>query len=164
MFRCFLLLLLCLPPIRTRSGIYVDNGLGQTIMDLEVSEDERLELEARLREFLGIPEGRPRASADPFGRAAPKFLMDVYRSLMEDEDGGRRKRNLGLDLSREEQSAIDVSDLIVTLESVGETFINYVNREPVWNRACFHRGGGILYVCNKCKGNERARDQWFLIN
>lgn len=124
------LLVFCCFPLRiwtVRSGIFVDNGIDQTVMDMEITDDEKRELKIKLLDFLGLPGyGRRTSKDEDLKKPAPRFLMDIYKSLMkeEDDDGKRWKRDADLSFSKDEQNAIDVSDLIMTFESVGNnTFL-----------------------------------------
>lgn len=95
-------------------------------MDMEMSDDEKKELKVKLLDFLGLPGNKGRAGKNvDLKKPAPRFLMNVYETLMEDGDSGRKKRSAEINLSKEEQDAIDISDLIMTFESVGEIFLNY---------------------------------------
>lgn len=54
---CVLNLIYCV--LGGLSGLYVDNGAGQTVMDTMMSTDDQLEIEHEILELLGLPE-RPR--------------------------------------------------------------------------------------------------------
>lgn len=87
-----------------------------------MSDEEKKELEAELLMFLGLPVNHRRTDRGiDLKKSAPRYLMDVYEALMDEGDGsGRKKRNAGTSLSREEQDVIDVSDLIMTFENEGK--------------------------------------------
>lgn len=55
-------------------------------------------------------------------KSAPKFLLDIYRTLLDEdeEDHGRSKRESDLNLSGDEQQKIDQSDVIMTFESISK--------------------------------------------
>ncbi|KAB0797560.1 hypothetical protein PPYR_08553 [Photinus pyralis] len=101
------------------AGLYIDNGLDQTIIDRAMSTQEKHEMELEILNLLGLPNRPRRGINAPLRKSAPRFLMDVYRSLMEkDEEGiGRVDRSADLYISGEEQTAIDESDVIMTFES-----------------------------------------------
>lgn len=105
------------------AGLYVDNGLDQTIIERIMTKQERREMELEILNLLGLPN-RPRRGVNaPLRKSAPRFLMDVYRSLMEkdNEDGKHRsERSTDLYISGEEQNAIDESDIIMTFESISK--------------------------------------------
>lgn len=107
----------------SRPGIYIDNGFDQTVMDMAITEREKRDMELQFLNLLGLPERPRRVSGNPtLRRSAPRFLMDVYKTLMEEEnEDGRKKRSVELNLSGEEQNAIDISDVIMTFESIGKS-------------------------------------------
>lgn len=43
-----------------QSGIYVDNGVDQTVMHRALDEDEKMEASDNILEFLGLPDRPPR--------------------------------------------------------------------------------------------------------
>ncbi|XP_066601960.1 protein 60A-like [Prorops nasuta] len=107
------------------SGLYVDNGLDQTVVHRVVSQREKREVEHEILNLLGLPE-RPRgASHKGHGvngdrpqvkRSAPKFLLDIYKNaLEEDENDKPMKHKISeFDLSGQDLRAIDQSDVIMT--------------------------------------------------
>lgn len=52
--------------------------------------------------------------------------MDIYKSLLDQDDAGNRriKREADLSLSGEEQKKIDQSDVIITFESISKCLYN----------------------------------------
>jgi bone morphogenetic protein 7 len=102
-----------------KAAIYIDNGFDQTAIEREISKVEKHEMELEILNLLGLPN-RPKRISKSLKRSAPKFLLDVYKSLMEKENEGhsRSKRSVDLNLSGEEQNAIDESDVIMTFESI----------------------------------------------
>lgn len=91
-------------------------------MDAEITDEEKRELEDKILDFLGLPGYNkiPSRNAD-LKKPAPRFLMDIYKSWMEEEEDGKRKRReIELSLTKDEQDAIEISDLIMTFESAGE--------------------------------------------
>lgn len=103
----------------------MDNGFDQTVMDMAISEREKKDMEMQFLNLLGLPERPRRVNGNPtLRKSAPRFLMDVYKTLMEEDDEeGRSKRSVELNLSGEEQNAIDISDVIMTFESIGESLL-----------------------------------------
>lgn len=91
-------------------------------MDMAITEKEKRDMELQFLNLLGLPERPRRVSGNPtLRRSAPRFLMDVYKTLMEEEsEEGRKKRSVELNLSGEEQNAINISDVIMTFESIGK--------------------------------------------
>lgn len=98
------------------SGLYFDNGLDQTVIHRAMTRHERLVVEHEILELLGLGE-RPRRGGAPPDRAAPSFLMDVYKQLAEEHDQARPTRSSEMALTGDEQHAIDESDLIITFQA-----------------------------------------------
>ncbi|XP_055845986.1 protein 60A-like [Episyrphus balteatus] len=107
--------------LASQSGIYMDNGVDQTIMHRILDDSERIDVEDEILEFLGLPE-RPRRKHSHLSlrKSAPQFLLDVYHRLNDEEDDDilmRSKRdtqnhdNFITDLDKQ---AIDQSDIIMT--------------------------------------------------
>ncbi|XP_014234703.1 protein 60A [Trichogramma pretiosum] len=103
------------------SGLYVDNGHDQTVIQRSVSESEKREVEHEILSLLGLPERPPRRLHNtPNGgnhrpqvrRSAPRFLLDVYRDSL--ARGSSRLTTSEFDLSGQELRAIDQSDAIAT--------------------------------------------------
>lgn len=97
------------------SGIYYDNGLDQTVMQKLLTKQEKREVEHEILNLLGLPS-RPRRRENldrvHLGSSAPKFLLDVYRSLL-DHPSQRTVRS-EFTLSGQDQQAIDESDIIMS--------------------------------------------------
>lgn len=106
----------------TPSGLYVDNGLDQTVIEHSMTIQERQDIELEILHLLGLPD-RPRTH--PSGlpgdlqRSAPRFLMDVYKSLVERENGREERSadDMEVELSGDERNAIEESDVIMTFEN-----------------------------------------------
>ncbi|XP_056645982.1 protein 60A [Diorhabda sublineata] len=103
----------------SRSGIYIDNGLDQTAMERAMTRDEKKEMELEILSLLGLPKRPRKISKSPLKRSAPRFLLDIYKTLMEqdNDENNRAKRNTEVYLSGEEQHQIHESDVIMTFES-----------------------------------------------
>lgn len=104
-----------------QAGLYIDNGLDQTVIDRVMSKQEKREMELEILNLLGLPNRPRRGINAPLRKSAPRFLMDVYKSLLdkENEDENKRyDRSADLYISGEEQNAIDKSDVIMTFESI----------------------------------------------
>lgn len=97
------------------SGFYVDNGFDQTMIERIMTKEEKREVEYEILNMLGLPNRPRKKITAPLKKSAPRFLMDVYKTLM--EDSNRHTRSTELNLSGEEQQAIDESDIIMTFES-----------------------------------------------
>lgn len=100
------------------SGFYVDNGFDQTMIERIMTKEEKREVEYEILNMLGLPNRPRKKITAPLKKSAPRFLMDVYKTLM--EDSNRHTRSTELNLSGEEQQAIDESDIIMTFESQSE--------------------------------------------
>ncbi|KAL0273560.1 UNVERIFIED_CONTAM: hypothetical protein PYX00_006197 [Menopon gallinae] len=96
------------------SGIYYDNGVDQTVIQKLLTRQEKREVEREILNLLGLPS-RPRPRRTPnvdLGSSAPKFLLDIYKSLL-DNPSSRAVRSK-LTLSGRDQQAIDESDVIMS--------------------------------------------------
>jgi hypothetical protein len=111
----WLMLLLVVPPLvrAALSGLYVDNGVDRTEMARALTHSERREVEHEILSLLGLSSRPPRA---PPGSAAPQFLLDVYKSLLETPRGD-------LNLSGRDLNAINESDVIMSFASRSECFL-----------------------------------------
>lgn len=121
---CFLLVNISVVFSTPNAGIYVDNGFDQTAIEHLMSVDEKKNIEVEILNLLGLPN-RPRKINKALKKSAPRFLLDIYKSLMvkDDEDNYRVKRDADgsdINLSGEEQQQIDESDVIMTFESVSK--------------------------------------------
>lgn len=101
------------------SGLYIDNGVDQTIIHHAMTRRERQVVEHEILDLLGLGV-RPRLSRGPSGRSAPAFLLDVYKQLADEPEQARPTRSSQLALSGDEQQAIDESDLIMTFQNKRE--------------------------------------------
>ncbi|XP_013200505.1 protein 60A [Amyelois transitella] len=119
-WRCACITLVALFPLvckATLSGLYIDNGVDQTVIHHSMTRHERLVVEHEILDLLGLGE-RPRGPrAPPLDRSAPSFLLDVYKQLAEEHEQARPTRSSEMALSGDEQIAIDASDLIMTFQS-----------------------------------------------
>ncbi|KAG6446263.1 protein 60A [Manduca sexta] len=99
------------------SGLYIDNGVDQTVIHHSMTRHERMVVEHEILELLGLGERPRRSRTPPLDRSAPSFLLDVYKQLAEEHEQARPTRSSEMALSGEEQHAIDESDLIMTFQS-----------------------------------------------
>ncbi|XP_037936720.1 protein 60A-like [Teleopsis dalmanni] len=105
----------------SQSGIYIDNGLDQTVMQRTLDEDDKIHVSYEILEFLGLAE-RPRRKHSHLSlrKSAPQFLLDVYHRLTEEETAeslSRSKRDLQEQenfITDLDKKAIDQSDIIMT--------------------------------------------------
>lgn len=102
------------------SGLYIDNGVDQTVIHHSMTRHEKLLVEHEILDLLGLGERPRRSGAPPLDRSAPSFLLDVYKQLAEEHEQARPTRSSEMALSGEEQQAIDESDLIMTFQSKSE--------------------------------------------
>ncbi|KAK9721457.1 TGF-beta propeptide [Popillia japonica] len=98
------------------AGIYVDNGFDQTEIERALTRQEKREMELEILHLLGLPSRPKRGVNGPLTKSASKFLLDVYKNLM-DKENSREERSVDLNLSGEDEKAIDESDVIMTFES-----------------------------------------------
>ncbi|XP_058129314.1 protein 60A-like [Anopheles ziemanni] len=108
------------------SGIYVDNGVGQTVLEDALSVEEQQEIENEILHLLGLPGPRPvvRHLHSSVGKSAPQFLLNVYDQLQQEENEVamnsasriRKVRSTGMDIliTDADRKAIDESDIIMT--------------------------------------------------
>ncbi|XP_055909837.1 protein 60A-like [Eupeodes corollae] len=103
----------------SQSGIYLDNGVDQTIMHRVLDDHEKMDVEDEILDFLGLSE-RPRRRHNHLSlrKSAPQYLLDVYHRLNEEENGEstRKKRDVADDnfITDLDKTAIDQSDIIMT--------------------------------------------------
>lgn len=120
----------------SRSGLYIDNGFDQTAIERIISKDEKKEMELEILSLLGLPKRPMKFNKSPLKKSAPRFLLDVYKTLMneESEENSRSKRSSDVYLSGEEQHQIDESDIIMTFESVNDhvTSVRHERGKRLW--------------------------------
>lgn len=120
-WRCACVFVLVAAAEAALSGLYIDNGVDQTLIHHTLTQHEKLVVEHEILELLGLGERPRRARAPPpDGAPAPSFLLDVYKQLAEEPEQARPTRSSELALSGDEQQAIDESDLIMTFQSKSE--------------------------------------------
>lgn len=148
----------------TPAGIYVDNGFDQTTIERAMTKAEKREMEAEILHLLGLPN-RPRRGVNaPLKKSAPRFLLDVYKSLMESENSehSRSERSADVNFTGDEQNAIDESDIIMTFEAISESvsfFHHFCTFSQQARRIHFSR----LFVDHHVSGvrHERGKRLWF---
>lgn len=121
------------------SGLYVDNGLDQTIIHRLATQREKREVEHEILNLLGLPD-RPRNLAGhppQVKRSAPKFLLDIYRNTIgegiessnesivnhnyNDDFNQFSKNTEGFHISGQDLRAIDQSDVIMSFAAHSES-------------------------------------------
>uniref|UniRef100_A0A182PVY9 Protein 60A n=1 Tax=Anopheles epiroticus TaxID=199890 RepID=A0A182PVY9_9DIPT len=129
------------------SGIYVDNGVDQTVLEDTLTFEEQQEIENEILHLLGLPGPRPavRHLHSSVGKSAPQFLLNVYDQLQQENDatsGGRIRKVRSTDrdilITEADRKAIDESDIIMT----------FLNKN--------HRGSEMRH--------EKGRHLWFGIS
>lgn len=119
---CVILLIFCgiYTVYGIKSGLYIDNGYDQTVIHHELSYTEKQEMETGLLNILGLPNRPPKkpvVNATNLRRSSTKFLLEIYKSLMEKENTGRMPRDLpDMNISQQE---LNIADAIMTFESHG---------------------------------------------
>lgn len=102
------------------SGLYVDNGAGQTVMDTMMTSDDQLEIEHEILELLGLPDRpRKRHLHSSISKSAPQFLLNVYDKLSSDTNSNHNRHARSADdndvlFTEADNKAIDQSDIIMT--------------------------------------------------
>lgn len=94
------------------TGVYMDNGF-QTVRQSLMSTEERNEVEQEILTLFGVPK-KPRRSPKNLQGSAPQFLIDVYKSIQQDNLHSRKTRSTS-DIGQYEDHTIQDSDVIVTL-------------------------------------------------
>ncbi|XP_063376234.1 protein 60A isoform X1 [Cydia fagiglandana] len=116
-WRCVCLTLFIVTAEAVLSGLYIDNGIDQTVIQHAMTRDERMVVEHEILDLLGLGERPRRTRAAALDRSAPSFLLDVYKQLAEEHEQARPTRSSEMALSADEHHAIDESDLIMTFQS-----------------------------------------------
>lgn len=104
------------------SGLYVDNGVDQTIMHHALTQDDVQEMEHEILELLGLPDRPRKKHIHPsLQKSAPKFLLDVYKRLNDEANEGNGRFTRSIDsaddnnfITETDKKAIDQSDIIMT--------------------------------------------------
>ncbi|XP_052862387.1 protein 60A-like [Anopheles cruzii] len=116
----------------TLSGIYVDNGIDQTIQEDALSFDEQQEIEDEILNLLGLPGPKPtvRHLHSSVGKSAPQFLLNVYDQLQQEQEESnavigesgaysrtrkvRSATSMDILITDADRKAIEESDIIMT--------------------------------------------------
>ena len=127
----FIILSFLIASCAALSGFYYDNGLDQTIVHKHLNKREKKEMQSEILHLLGL-EHRPRPVFSSFSHqklkvddnlsSAPRFLIDVYQSLTEDDSGDLK---LTPDLIERE---FNVSDADVNSMDQADVIMSFVNR------------------------------------
>lgn len=130
------------------SGFYYDNGVDQTVVHKHLNKREKKEMQSEILHLLGL-QHRPRPvlmvpsrrklQVDDSLSSAPRFLIDVYQSLTE-EDSGELK--LTPDLIEKE---FNVSDSDVHSMDEADVIMSFVNRGQHLHGIRHHHSFGRLW-------------------
>ena len=130
------LVMLLIASCAALSGFYYDNGLDQTVVHKHLNKREKKEMQSEILHLLGL-EHRPRpVSVLPSNKrrkeigdddnlsSAPRFLIDVYQSLAEEDDSGDLKLKPELierefNVSDSDVSSMDEADVIMSFVNQG---------------------------------------------
>lgn len=121
------------------SGLYVDNGRDQTVIERTISRREKLRFERDMLDLLGLPR-KPRKSLihnSTLASSAPKFLLGIYKSLE-----GSKLRN-EFNMKSEDFRSVKESDTIMTFLTKSE----YMNVQYVPTR---YAQFGCIYYFYSC--------------
>lgn len=80
-----LMFLAFVAPTAKSSGFYADNGLQQTVVVNRLPGRERREMQQEILTLLGLHH-RPKPNSLGIDLSAPKYMLDLYRSLQQAED------------------------------------------------------------------------------
>ncbi|XP_014259645.1 protein 60A [Cimex lectularius] len=98
------------------SGLYIDNGIDQTLIQRVLTRQEKREVQHEILNLLGLPD-RPRPSGNRIDRgSASMFLLDVYKSLL-DSASETKTSGSQFNISDNDLQAIDESDVIMSFTS-----------------------------------------------
>lgn len=103
------------------SGLYIDNGVDQTIIQRVMTLKEKQEVQHEILNLLGLPDRpNPKRIVAPHTvkSSAPKFLLNVYKSML-DSPSPRSIRS-EFNLSDRDLQSIDESDIIISFTSHGK--------------------------------------------
>ena len=114
------------------SGFYYDNGINQTVVHKHLNNHEKEEMQSEILNLLGL-QHRPRPVFSSSRRnqktvgdedlsSAPRFLIDVYQSLTEEDSGDLK---LTPELIEHE---FNVSDSEVSTMNQADVIMSFINR------------------------------------
>ena len=128
-------------------GLYADNGIDQTIMYAPLPKEEKKHVQEELLGLLGL-HSRPRPLNQETSQAAPKYMLNLYQSFV-DEEGADLKVDGDKLLARVRDGTLSGNN--VTLSSMNEadeiiSFPNQGKTPTVPYVALAVTEMGILYV------------------
>lgn len=68
------------------AGYYADNGMDQTIIYRALPKSEKREMQQEILNLLGFNQ-RPKPKVHERKYSAPRYLLDLYNSFKDEEDG-----------------------------------------------------------------------------
>lgn len=104
----------------TLSGFYVDDGVGQTVIERLMTNDDQQVIEQEILELLGLQKRpRKRHSHSSMRKSAPQFLLNVYDKLSTDTNKAYSRKTRSADdasilFTEADDRAIDQSDIIMS--------------------------------------------------
>nr|XP_033331207.1 protein 60A [Megalopta genalis] len=116
----FLLVIIFVTNSERPSGLYMDNGLDQTILHQVVNIKQKREIEYNLLNILGLPKKPKRIERRALlvKRSAPKFLLNIYKNVLSNEDNksfyDKYEDMEEFDKNGYDINIIDQSDFIMT--------------------------------------------------
>uniref|UniRef100_A0A8D8BK95 Protein 60A n=1 Tax=Culex pipiens TaxID=7175 RepID=A0A8D8BK95_CULPI len=128
------------------SGIYVDNGVSQTIRQNAITLHDRQEIEHEILDLLGLPDRPNSKHIHPsLRKSAPQFLLNIYHKQLDAAKGrgrGRRQRDTGSVYSRSlltiaDERVIEESDVIMTFLNKGHKDLPKIRHRRYGERLWF---------------------------
>lgn len=115
------------------SGFYYDNGLDQTVVHKHLSKREKKEMQSEILHLLGL-EHRPRPTMVSLSNrrkeleenlsSAPRFLIDVYQSLTEEDSGDLKLKpeliEREFNVTDSDVNSMDEADVIMSFINQGQ--------------------------------------------
>jgi len=102
------------------SGFYADNGIDQTIVYQQISKKERREMQQEILSLLGLNH-RPKPTPHGTENSAPKYMMNLYNSIIDDENGNYIK----IDHMKRDNNFTDESLHTINDADVIMSFVNH---------------------------------------
>lgn len=102
----------------SKTDIYIDNGLSQTILEEDLTKSEKLHIQMEILNILGLPH-KPKKTKKSLQKSTLRYLLNVYNSLTNENipTYGRSKRSVALEVNEKELNAIEESDMIITFDN-----------------------------------------------
>ncbi|XP_065084088.1 protein 60A [Ochlerotatus camptorhynchus] len=137
------------------SGFFIDNGVDQTVREMEVTLQDRQEIEHEILDLLGLPDRPNKAHIHPsLRKSAPQFLLNIYHKFSEqvNEGSGRRAKRSADYFTIADERAIEASDVIMTFLNKGHRNMPKVRHHRYGERLFFDTseavtdGAALLYA------------------